>query len=61
MFQLTTERLLLRHFDLQDAEPIYQVFGDPEVIRFSDGPKTKEWVQNWLLWIIFLPKYRWAG
>ncbi len=48
MFQLTTERLLLRHFDLQDAEPIYQVFGDPEVMRFSDGLKTKEWVQDWL-------------
>jgi ribosomal-protein-alanine N-acetyltransferase len=48
MFQLTTERLLLRHFDLQDAEPIYQVFGDPGVMRFSDGLKTKEWVQNWL-------------
>ena len=48
MFKLTTERLLLRHFDLQDAEPIYQVFRDPEVMRFSDGLKTKEWVQNWL-------------
>ena len=48
MFQLTTERLLLRHFDLQDAEPIYQVFGDVEVMRFSDGLKTKAWVQNWL-------------
>ncbi len=48
MFLLITERLLLRHFDLRDTEPMYQVFGDPEVMRFSDGLKTKEWVQNWL-------------
>jgi RimJ/RimL family protein N-acetyltransferase len=43
-----TERLALRHFHILDAEPIYQVFGDPEVMRFSDGVQTKEWVDNWL-------------
>jgi len=25
-----------------------QVFGDPEVMRFSDGVQTREWVQAWL-------------
>ena len=44
----TTERLTLRHFHLLDAEPMYQVFGDPEVMRFGDGVRTIEWVQDWL-------------
>jgi len=48
MFTLTTERLFLRHFHVLDSEPIYQVFGDAEVMRFSDGTKTQEWVQIWL-------------
>jgi ribosomal-protein-alanine N-acetyltransferase len=43
-----TERLILRHFHILDAEPMFQVFGDPEVMHFSDGVQTKEWVHNWL-------------
>jgi [ribosomal protein S5]-alanine N-acetyltransferase len=45
---LTTERLLLRPFHILDAEPLYSIFCDGEVMRFSDGVKTKEWVQTWL-------------
>jgi ribosomal-protein-alanine N-acetyltransferase len=48
MFSLTTERLLIRHFHLLDAEAISQVFGDPEVMHFGEGPQTKEWVDAWL-------------
>lgn len=48
MFQLTTERLFLRHFHILDHEPMYRVFGDPEVMRFGDGGQTKEWVHAWL-------------
>ena len=48
MFLLTTERLFLRHFHVLDSEPIYKVFGDAEVMRFSDGVKTQEWVHTWL-------------
>jgi RimJ/RimL family protein N-acetyltransferase len=48
MFKLTTERLLLRHFHVRDEEAIYHIFCDPEVMRFSEGVKTKEWVQAWL-------------
>lgn len=44
----STERLILRHFHILDAEAMYQVFCDPEVMRFSDGVQTKEWVQDWL-------------
>jgi RimJ/RimL family protein N-acetyltransferase len=43
-----TERLILRHFHVLDAEAMYQVFGDPEVMRFGDGVQTTEWVQHWL-------------
>ena len=45
----STERLALRHFHILDAEPMYQVFGDPEVMRFGDGVQTMEWVRVWLL------------
>jgi RimJ/RimL family protein N-acetyltransferase len=48
MFKLTTERLFLRHFHILDAEPMFQVFCDPIVMRFSDGVKTREWVHAWL-------------
>ena len=48
MFRLTTERLFLRHFHILDGEPMYRIFGDAEVMRFSDGIQTKEWVQDWL-------------
>ena len=47
-FIATTERLALRHFHILDAEPMYRVFGDPEVMRFGDGVQTKEWVDAWI-------------
>lgn len=43
-----TERLILRHFHIVDAEPMYRVFGDTEVMRFGNGVQTQEWVQTWL-------------
>jgi RimJ/RimL family protein N-acetyltransferase len=48
MTVLTTERLTLRCFHLQDVDAIYRVFGNPDVMRFSDGAKTREAVQIWL-------------
>src|SRR5215207_4565403 len=48
MFLLPTERLLLRHFHILDAEPMHRIFGDPEVMRFGDGVQSREWVQAWL-------------
>jgi ribosomal-protein-alanine N-acetyltransferase len=48
MFRLTTERLFLRHFHILDSEPMYRIFGDEEVMHFSDGIQSKGWVQNWL-------------
>jgi len=48
MFKLTTQRLFLRHFHILDSKPMYNIFCDAEVMRFSDGIQTKEWVHNWL-------------
>jgi hypothetical protein len=44
----TTERLSLRHFHILDRDPMYRIFGDPEVMRFGDGVQTMEWIENWL-------------
>jgi ribosomal-protein-alanine N-acetyltransferase len=48
MVFLTTERLLLRHFHILDRQPMYRIFCDTDVMRFSDGVKTREWVHTWL-------------
>jgi len=45
---VVTERLFLRQFHLLDAEAIYQVFGDPQVMRFSDGVQIRKWAETWL-------------
>jgi ribosomal-protein-alanine N-acetyltransferase len=50
MFPLKTQRLLLRHFQIEDLEQIHQqVFGDAQVMHFGDGPQTREWVHQWLV------------
>jgi RimJ/RimL family protein N-acetyltransferase len=49
MIVARTDRLLLRPLHLLDAQALYGVFGDPEVMRFSQGgPQTVEWVHGWL-------------
>lgn len=49
MLELSTARLLLRHFQLEDAKEIHQaVFADPDVMRFGDGPQTFEWTRSWI-------------
>lgn len=48
MFLLKTERLLLRQFQPLDAEAMYDIFCDKEVMRFSNGVQTKGWVDNWV-------------
>lgn len=59
MFRLTTERLFLRHFRARDDEAMCAIFCDPQVMRFSDGVKTKQWVQTWLY--TCLERYRTWG
>ena len=48
MFRLTTERLILRHFNMPDSTPLQRIFGDEEVMRFGDGVQTQAWVESWL-------------
>lgn len=43
-----TPRLILRHVVMEDAYALEGVFGDPEVMRFSDGVQTRSWVRAWL-------------
>jgi [ribosomal protein S5]-alanine N-acetyltransferase len=43
-----TDRLILRHFHIVDAEAMEHVFGDAQVMKYGQGVQTKEWVGNWL-------------
>ena len=47
---LETQRLILRPLEPQDAAALTAVFGDPEVMRFGDGPQTEDWVREWIDW-----------
>lgn len=51
MIALKTKRLLLRPLEAQDAADLTAVFGDPEVMRFGDGPQTEDWVREWIAWV----------
>ena len=47
-----TPRLILRHFDVADADALQHVFGDPHVMHFGPGVQTPQWVAEWLrTWI----------
>lgn len=49
MFNLETQRLLIRQFENTDLEKIHQqVFSDTEVMHFGDGPQTREWTEAWI-------------
>ena len=48
MIIVETERLILRQLELPDGEAMMHIFGDAEVMRFGDGPQTREWVEAWL-------------
>jgi RimJ/RimL family protein N-acetyltransferase len=45
---METARLRIRRFDENDADALLRVFGDAEVMRFSDGVQTSEWVRQWI-------------
>lgn len=48
MIVAETERLILRHFHIVDAPALERIFCDPEVMRYSSGVKTPQWVRKWL-------------
>ena len=41
-----TVRLILRHFHVEDSAAMDRVYGDPEVMKFSHGVRTLEWVRE---------------
>ena len=48
MVVAVTERLVLRHFDLSDAEAMERIFGDADVMFYGHGVQTPSWVRGWL-------------
>jgi RimJ/RimL family protein N-acetyltransferase len=55
---LETERLLLRRFTETDADVLYDLDGDPEVMRFLNGgkPRARDVIRNKIL-PLFLRSY----
>jgi ribosomal-protein-alanine N-acetyltransferase len=48
---LTTPRLLLRHFEPEDLDPLFALYGDPEMRRYyPDGTRTREETRYELEW-----------
>jgi RimJ/RimL family protein N-acetyltransferase len=43
-----SQRILLRCFHVADLDAMAGVFGDPEVMRFGPGPRSRDWVEGWL-------------
>ncbi len=48
MIVTSTQRIALRRFCDTDAESMIAVLGDAEVMRFGDGPQSREWIQGWI-------------
>jgi RimJ/RimL family protein N-acetyltransferase len=43
-----TARLILRRLSLADLPALTDLFADPKVMRFGDGPRSPEWARDWL-------------
>ena len=53
MVILNTKRLLLRHFQLSDLEPLYALYRDPEIRKYyPDGTRTHEETKEELDWFL---------
>lgn len=46
---LETPRLILRQFEIEDSDPLQDVFSDEAVMFYGDGVQTPAWVKAWLL------------
>jgi len=44
----STQRTVLRRFCEGDLDPMIAVFGDPDVMRFGDGPQSVDWIRCWI-------------
>jgi [ribosomal protein S5]-alanine N-acetyltransferase len=45
---MEAKRVIIRHLCFDDGDAMYRIFGDAEVMRFSEGTKTRQWVNEWL-------------
>jgi ribosomal-protein-alanine N-acetyltransferase len=43
-----TTRVAIRPLRMSDGDALHRVFGDAEVMRYSDGPHTRQWVDQWV-------------
>ena len=48
MMVAETERLLIRHVGHDDIDAFAELFGDPEVMRFSSGTKSRDETLRWI-------------
>jgi ribosomal-protein-alanine N-acetyltransferase len=48
MIVAEAERVLLRRLVESDGDAMDRVLGDPVVMRFSSGVRTRAWVREWL-------------
>jgi RimJ/RimL family protein N-acetyltransferase len=46
----TTRRLILREMTGADLDPMAELLGDPDVMRYYPAPKSREEVQAWIDW-----------
>jgi RimJ/RimL family protein N-acetyltransferase len=53
MIVLNTERLVLRHFEPDDLDPLYALYRDPEIRRYyPDGTRTRQETKEELEWFL---------
>ena len=53
MVVLSTERLLLRHLQPEDLEPLYALYRDPEIRKYyPDGTRTHQETKEELEWFL---------
>lgn len=46
--ELQTKRLLIRNFEVADAEALYPILSDPEVMRYIESPFSMEQTQGFI-------------
>ena len=47
---LETDRLLLRHFTLDDVDDLLGIFSDPEAMRYYPATKSRQETIEWIDW-----------
>jgi RimJ/RimL family protein N-acetyltransferase len=47
---LTTRRLILREMTGADLDPMAELLGDPDVMRYYPAPKSRDEAQAWIDW-----------